>query len=550
MEHRNNNPSQIRVSRADMGQFLSILFALFAFLSILAYFYEGTLRAYNAVMIGVAGLLLVLWIVVSPKGFVGFITGRQIRYGTSAVISSLLVLSILSMFYIYVERQVIAYDLTATGSFTLGNTTRQIIQRIPVGMRIIGFYSPENIAIRELDDQYWRQYEIISEGRIQRMYIDPVEQPAIAETYNAIDGDVFIALVDEAGEIIPSTVSYVPMEGKHERDMSYAINRLLQQGNFAAFFDVSHGERSLRDTTGNGISIAGELLGMNGWRVVEFELKDLAENNQTIPEEADVVILSRPREAFTQPIIDLIDDYLARGGSLLILSDPVLANDGFLLEDSEFNQYLWNNWGIRALDAVVVEEFNMLNMPTPLDATSFQIFDSPITAGVNIEDDPNSMTQFRIARAIDVSDTPPVSNGRAVQSSPYSYGEVNLPALGLNDEYNYDEDEDILGPLTLVGFAINADTDGRIVLIGDSDFMSDGYISTPQGNAYLMIGALNWLTKFEESITFGYSPSALGQPMVFISPAQLDQVTFFVIFLVPSMVLIAGVGTWLYRSRR
>jgi ABC-type uncharacterized transport system involved in gliding motility auxiliary subunit len=550
MDNQHNTPSPVRISRADLGQFSSILFALFGFLSILAYFYEGELRPYNIVMIAVSVIFLVLWVLISPSGFVGFITGRQIRYGTSALISSFLVISILTMTYIYVERQVIAYDLTETGSFTLGNTTQQIIDRIPIGMRIIGFYSAENIAVRELDDQYWRQYEIMSNGKIQRLYIDPVEYPAMVEAYNAEDGDVFIALVDETGEIINSTISYVPMEGRHERDMSYAINRLLQQGTFSAFFDTSHGQRNLRDTSSAGISIAGQLLELNGWRVVEFDLKELAENDVPIPDQADVIILSRPREAFTQPIIDLIDDYLARGGSLLILTDPVLANEGFLLENSEFNQYLWSNWGIRALDVVVVEFLPGLNMPTPLDAISYQVFDSPITAGINIEEDPNSRTHFRLARAIDVSDSPPVNNGRAVQSSAYSYGEVNLPALGLNDEYEYDEDEDIVGPLTLVGFAINAETDGRIVLMGDSDFMSDGFIGSPEGNAYLFVGALNWLTKFEESITFGYSQTSLAQPTIFISPAQLDQVTFFVIFLVPSIVLLGGLGTWLYRSRR
>lgn len=550
MDNQPNTPSPIRIGRADLGQFLSILFALFAFLSILAYFYEGAIRPYNIVMIIVSVVCLALWIFVSPTGFIGFITGRQIRYGTSAIISSFLVISILTMTYIYVERQVIAYDLTETGSFTLGATTQQIIDRIPIGMRIIGFYSAENIAIRELDDQYWRQYEIMSGGKIQRMYIDPVEYPAMTEAYSAEDGDVFIALVDETGEIITSTISYVPLEGRHERDMSYAINRLLQQGNFSAFFDTSHGQRSLRDTSSAGISVAGTLLELNGWRVVEFDLKELAENDVPIPDQADVVILSRPREALTRPIIDLLDDYLARGGSVLIMSDPVLADEGFLLEDDEFNQYLWTNWGIRALDAVVVEFLPGLNMPTPLDAISIRVFDSPITSGINLEDDPNSIAHFRLARAIDVSDNPPVNNGRAILSSDYSYGEINLPALGLRDEYDYDEDEDIVGPLTLVGFAVNATTDGRIVLIGDSDFMSDGYITSPEGNAYLFVGALNWLTKFEESITFGYSQTSLGQPTIFISPAQLDQVTFFVIFLVPSFVLIGGLGIWLYRSRR
>jgi hypothetical protein len=304
--NRQSQDEQIRLSRGDIGQFASIAFALFSLLSILAYFYEGEVRPYTLVLMGFAGLSLVIWAAITPREFIGFVTGRQARRGTIAVFSSFLMLGLVMMFYIYVERQVFTADLTETRNFTLTDSSRQIIERLPADLRIIGFYSAENIAVRELDDQYWRQYEVLSRGRIQRMYIDPIEQPAMAETYGAVDGDVFIALADSDGNIIPSTISYVPIVDKHERDMSYAINRLLQQGSFAAFFDTSHGQRSLRDTSTNGLSIVGELLNLNGWRVVEFDLKELAANNQPIPDEASVIVLARPREAFSPTIIDMI----------------------------------------------------------------------------------------------------------------------------------------------------------------------------------------------------------------------------------------------------
>jgi hypothetical protein len=232
------------------------------------------------------------------------------------------------------------------------------------------------------------------------------------------------------------------------------------------------------------------------------------------------------------------------------MADPVFSSDGFLLEDSLFNTYLWENWGIRALDAVVVEFVTGAYNPTPLDAISAIIFDSPITAGVNLEDDPDSTTLLRLARAIDVSVNPPVNNGSAIMSSDYSYGETDLAALGLNEDYIFDENEDIIGPMTLVGFAFNADTNGRIVLIGDSDFAADGQIGSPPGNAQLFFGAMNWLTQFEESITFGFSQSAIAPPTIFVSPAQLDQVTFLVIFIIPGLMIALGTGIWFYRSRR
>lgn len=540
----------ITLTRSDIGQFASVAFALFALIAALSYFYEGTLRPYTMILIALAALSLIAWALITPSEFVGFFTGRQARRGTVAVFSSVLVVGIISMAYLYVERQVITFDLTETREFTLSDSTRRIVERLPRDLRIIGFYSAENIAVREMDDQFWRQYEVLSDGRIQRIFIDPVEQPAVAETFGAQDGDIFIAFVDDDGELIPQSISYVPMIDKHERDMSLAINRLLQQGSFAAFFDISHGQRSLRDTSSSGLSIAGELLGLNGWRVVEFDLRDLVANDQPIPDEASVVILSRPRQPFAPATIDALDDYLQRGGSLFIMADPVFADTGFLLADSAFNAYLWESWGIRALDAVVVELMPGLDNPSPLDVVSIQIFDSPITANVNLPDEPDSYAMFRLARALEISDTPPVNNGRAVLSSNMSYAETDLVALGLRDEYQFDEGEDVPGPHTLVGFAVDSETNGRIVLVGDSDFATDGQIGAPPGNAQLFFGSLNWLTEFEERITFGFQPSAIAPPTIFISPSQLDQVTFFVIFLVPGLTLIFGAGVWMYRRRR
>jgi ATP-binding cassette subfamily F protein 3 len=60
------------------------------------------------------------------------------------------------------------------------------------------------------------------------------------------------------------------------------------------------------------------------------------------------------------------------------------------------------------LDAVVVDPD--ASYATPLDIASAAVYDSPITANINVTD--ASYTEFRTARAIEVSDTPPVNNGR------------------------------------------------------------------------------------------------------------------------------------------
>ncbi len=538
----------VTFSRADVGLVASFVFAFFSLLTVLAFVYEGEFENYVAVfgVLAVAGLIG--WIVFTPREVVDFITGRQARQGTLAIFSTVLFTGIVVMFYIFVDRQVITFDLTEAQSFTLSDTTEAVVERINRDMRIVGFYSTQNLALRELDDQYWRQYEVISDGRITRQYIDPVEQPAIADAYNAQDGDVFITFVED-GDVVPSSISYVPISDKHEREMTQAISRLLQQGNFVAYFDVSFGEREINDQAADGLLIGSQLLQFEGWRVVEINLQEGADLGRDVPDDASVVVLANPIEQVSPAVVDMLDRYLAQGGAVFIMADVDFTGVGFLSEGSVLDEYLWQNWGLRAMEAVIVDEAP-IDTPSPLDIFSFQIFDSPITAGINVPEQPDSNTQFRLARPIMVDDTPPVNNGRAIMSSPASYAETNLTQVGLNNTYAYDQGEDIPGQMVTVAFAENADTGGRVLMVGDSDFATNGQIRSPVGNGLLFVGALNWLSNFDEQVTFGFASGAIAPPTIFISPDQLDQINFILFIFIPGFVLLIGASIWYVRSRR
>ena len=544
-----NRDDQVTFTRGDLGLIASFVFAFFALLSIVAFIYEGEFESYITVLVVLAVVGLVGWVVLMPREVVDFVTGRQARQGTLAIFSTVLFTGIVVMFYIFIERQVITFDLTEAQSYTLSDTTEAIIDRINRDIRIIGFYSAQNLSLRELEDQYWRQYEVVSDGRITRQYIDPIEQPAIADAYNAEDGDVFLAFVGDDGNVLPSTISFVPITDKQERDMSTAISRLLQQGNFTAYFDVGFGQSSLTDGSAGSLSIALQLLSFEGWQTVEFDLGEGASLGRDIPDDASVVVLANPTEQYPQAVVDMLDRYLAQGGALYILADVDFTGVGFLSEGSILDEYLWQNWGLRAMEAVVVDDAP-IDSPSPLDVMSFQIYDSPITAGVNVPEEPDSNTQFRLARPIQVDDTPPVNNGQAILSSPYSYAETNLTEVGLNDSYAYDEGEDIPGQMVTVAFAENADTGGRVLMVGDSDFATNGQIRTPIGNGLLFVGAINWLSSYDEQVTFGFETGAIAPPTIFISPDQLDQINFILFIFIPGFVLLIGASVWYVRSRR
>lgn len=532
------------ITRADLGRFASFIGGFMLLMGLLAYVWEGGAADYVLLLLGIGVAGMVAWVLLAPRDVIDLVTGRQAQRSTIAVFSTLLFIGIAAMFYTFVEREVITYDLTETGSFTLDAATYDVLDRVNRPMQITGFYSPENIASRELDDQYWRQYEVASDGLIRRQYIDPVEDRNVAEAFGAEDGDVFISFVDESGDVLPDSVMYVPRVSLHERDMTYAISRLLLRGNFIAYYAIGHGEATPANIDqADGLNISAQLLLYNGWDAQLIDLRDLAENNQPIPDDASVVIIAGPQEAYEAPVISLLDRYLDSGGSLLILADT----GDFLRAESAFNDYLWTNWGLRMLDAVVVDARSETD---PLDAFSAGVIpQTSITTNLNVDGDPDSAARFPRARPIEVDETPPVANGGLVLSSDASYAETNLDDLGFNDRYQFDADSDLTGPHVLVAYAYAEDA-GRIVLIGDSDFLTDGYISSPQGNAELFLGSLNFLTQFDEQVSFGFEFTSTQIPTVFISEEQLDETNYLVFIFVPGLILFAGTVVWFRRSRR
>jgi ABC-type uncharacterized transport system involved in gliding motility auxiliary subunit len=226
----------------------------------------------------------------------------------------------------------------------------------------------------------------------------------------------------------------------------------------------------------------------------------------------------------------------------------MLFNQGsFMGENSPLNNYLWNTFGIRAGNSVIVDaEFSA---QTALDIFGAAVFtDSPMGANLNNEETP---TLFRIVRAIEVNDTPPTgtSNGRVIMSSPSSFGETNLTALSQTNTYQFDAGQDVAGPLAFVAWGYAHASDGRVVVIGDSDFATNGFMSRAQGNSVLLLDSIFWLSGYSDSEQIIYNPQiTVTSPLIFVSGQMLDLIAFVTVVLIPGIVLATGLFVWRKRA--
>lgn len=539
----------IVITRGNLGQLGSFLAGVGILIAAVGFIWQNGITVYVILplIIGVIGIALWAWM--TPNEFRDFIAGRQVRHGTVAFFSTLLVIGIISLIYILVAREVQVVDVTLDSRFTLDETTLKVLEavkRSPHDLQVTAFYTSADIVQREIDDQYFRLYETATNGKIKRVYIDPLEQPGIAERYSnalAQGENIFLSYLNEDGTVNFESTIIVGNQNTQERSMTQAIAQLLSAGEFVVYFERSLGTLDPLNGEQQGMSTINNLTRGNGIITEALNLEELAASEGDIPPDASALILGRPTRQMTEAEIAVVDRYLQSGGSLLILADIFFTDDMFLAEDTPFHTYLKINFGISPLDLVVVDPAASGN--TALDIASSQVyFENTIAANINVEGDPDSRTLFRLARPIEVVPHAFVSNGSVIVTSPYSWGETNLDAVAERNEFEFNEGEDLQGQLATVAWAFNEETGAKIVLIGDGDFVTNGQVESPSGNAFLFLDSLGWLTGFTEEISFGFQP-ILTTPLMFIDGQTLDLIAFITIVFMPGVMLVsAGAIAW------
>ena len=540
----------IVVTREHVGRIASFIGVAALIFGVIGLIWQGAVTPSVGITLGLAILGIALWAIMTPRDFTNFVSGKKAMRSTVAVFSTLLLIGITALVYLLLQRAALTLDMTVAESFTLSSESKVVLRRVARPMRITGFYTSEALPNQEIDDQFFRLYEAETDGMISRQYINPDEQPALAQRYGVTaNGQIFLSYVNPDGSTDLNSLARVPRSGdRQERDMTQAIQRLLIAGTLTVYFDSNLGERDVNDTSQEGISGIANGVQESGLITYTIDIPALAAQGADIPADAAAVVLARPTTDLNDAELGVIQRYLDRGGSLLILADVLFNETPFLKQDGTFNNYLWNNFGLRALDAAVVDP--LVSGQTALDILSAYTFaDTDIGERLDPAQNP---TMFRIARAIQVnldSAPPNIANGQVILSSEQSFGETDLTTLGETNTYRYDEGVDLPGPLSTVAWSTNLTNNAKIVLIGDSDFVTNGLVLTG-GNGVLFTDSMTWLTGMSESISFSPQMFGVNMPLIFVSPQTLDGITFLTIILLPGAVLVAGLAIWLRRARR
>lgn len=493
--------------------------------------------------LALAGLACTLLYILSQwREVVRSFSGRQARLGSLAAGSVIVVLGILFAINYLSSRHNKRWDLTAAKQFSLSDQTKKVLQGLQKPVHIRVFDRSEGFArFRDRLDEY--QYQ---SKQVTVEYVDMERKPTLA---------------GEAKITAPGTI-LIEYEGRTERvtsdgeqELTNGLIKVIQGKTHKVYFVQGHGEHSPEGSDRAGYStIAASLKNDN------FETESIVLAQQkSVPADASVLIAAGPKTDFFPAEVDMLKPYLAKGGKLMLLLDPPDRSDSPPLANLIA---LAKEWGIDVGTNIVVDVSGMGQLlGTDVSVPVAAKYDThPITERFNL------LTAYPLARSV-TSIEGGVGGHSAqnlVDTSKNSWAESDIKRLMTSGQVERElEKGDKAGPVSLAAAVSAAASDApapaatsgdspnkpadapkpetRVVVFGDSDFVTNGYLGIP-GNRDLFLNSVNWLAQQENLISI--RPKDPEDRRVSLTADQAKLIFWLSILIIPGLILAAGVQTW------
>ncbi len=454
-------------------------------------------------------------------------------YGTNSIVSTIIFLAILVLIVLIAERKPLRMDLTETGSFSLSGQTRNILNQIDKPIEVKVFISASGPSaqskdkIKDLLDTYSYYNK-----NIKYEFVDPDAQPEITRRYEIKTyGTIVLEGYDKKQAV----------QTADEANITNALLKLTRKEQKKIYFLIGHGEHSLSGDARDSYSNAKAALEKNSYSIAEFNLLQ----QEDIPADAAALIIAGPRKQIPEREQQVVKNYLARGGKVMLMIDP-LTSTGM--------QDFLNGYGIEIGQDVVIDRLSRLFGASERVPVIMEYGDHKITENFS------QPTFFPDARSVVPSENPPKGIDLLVlaSTSPNAWAERNLAMLQ-EGKAVFDKNMDVPGPVPLVVLATisgqqkKPDTgqkegndhgkDGILVVAGNSQFVSNPYFNQ-YGNGDFFLNTINFLADEANLITIE-RPNT-HKPLL-LTGAQRSTILWIVI-MVPLAVLVFGLVA--YRVRR
>lgn len=504
---------------APFGFYFSLLAAL---VSLSLYIVQRQFNLTLQISLGFILIGLALFTILDPSRVRTMFTGRQARYGSNALVMTLAFLGILIVVNYLVYNHSKRWDVTQDRTHTLAPETLQALSKLTQPTDALAFFTNQmnsDTARSLLED-----YRVNSGGKFTYKFLDPNSDPVSARNANVtVDGTVVLEMGQHSEKLTSVT----------EQDLTNAVIRLSNPGQRAAYLLTGHGELDLSGASNQAISGVQKALEAKSYTVKQLNL--LVDSK--IPADAQAIIIAGPDKPLSADEVKLLQDYVDKGGSLVVMEEPTLLTQ-FGDAADPLAAYLTQFWGITLDNDMIVD----LSSNSPFVAVANEYGNHAITQKLS-----GMVTLFPTARSTQTKTVDGVTQTILVKTSSNSWAEFNLTDLK-NNKVTFDKTTDLAGPVPLAVAAENTNNSSRIVVFGDKDFASDANF-TEYGNGDLIINAIDWAAKQDKLINLTVKNTT---QRVLVAPQTYTLGLIFLgsIVVLPGLVIFTGILVWIQRKRR
>ncbi len=408
-------------------------------------------------------------------------------------------------------------DISNNASNTLSSATLDLLSSLPDPITITAYIKqglPIRAQIGQLVDRYKR-----SKANIALVFIDPDLEPEKTREFNI--GPEGIILVEYQEHL--EKLNYI--------DESSLTNALLQlastQQHWLSFLS-GHGERSPTGTANSDLGLFAKTLTRRNIRAQTLNLAVMP----AIPDNSALLVISAPSSPLLADEWAIIKRYLDEGGNLLVLTEP---NNLFL---ASLHDYL----GIQALPGVIVDSDAKLK---GIDDPRFVVVSHYPTHAISLGFQATSV--FPITAALAINPNSPFKAEPLLQSSLNSWTETGVVSGKIRFDANSQEHQ---GPLTFA-YALTRisakNTEQRIIVVGDSDFVSNADLGHV-GNNELGLRMVSWLSHDQNFLTIP-AKTAVDKSLT-LSQTTVNFMGFGFLIVIPLLLISCGFFIWRTRKNR
>ena len=420
-------------------------------------------------------------------------------------------------------------DLTRNNQYEISDTTKEIMADLDKDVRVMVMGTEEEVSAEI--KEYLQKYAAMSDN-FKLEYVDVYKNQVVLNQYQAkgqtLQTDDIILECGERYKIIDSSSLYNSTMSFDAQTSNYSfeLESKLTNGlvvvtglmnETATYFLEGHGETVI-DTVKSSLDTLG------------FANSTLNLITSDIPEDAGLIISIVPTADFTLEECQKLEKFFDKGGNFMVVYSPGMTK----LEKVDA---MISSWGI-------VPNYDLV-----------------------LEKDPNKVLQYEVAMLTDTYGHE-ITNAIRTQGLPlvsyYTSSFTLLPSNVHNAEVmtllettnqaigktNFEstitefENGDKQGPLPLLVIAEKASPKtSRLAAVGSVGTLS--FADQYEGNSELVSGLVSWLTN--NGNTLKISPKIVSESRVQVTNTALTVMNYLLVWIIPIIILLAGIIIWIRR---